>query len=63
MSQDRELELLRKIEALVVDRERLRAALQDIAIGVGENVLTQEAMRARAFDALRLDEQKASDGG
>jgi hypothetical protein len=33
--------------------ERLRAALQDIAIGVGESVLSQDAMRARAFDALQ----------
>lgn len=32
--------------------ERLRAALQDIAIGCGDRVLSQQDMRARAFDAL-----------
>jgi hypothetical protein len=32
MNQDRELELLRKIEALVVDRERLRAALAEMLV-------------------------------
>ena len=37
-----------------VDIERLRAALQDIAIGVGESVLSQDAMRARARDALQV---------
>jgi hypothetical protein len=36
------------------DIERLRAALQDIAIGVGESVLSQDAMRARAYDALQV---------
>lgn len=41
-----------EIERLTAEIERLRAALFDIAIGVGENILDQEAMRARAFDAL-----------
>ena len=38
---------------------RLRSALQDIAIGSGERLLTQEEMRARAFDALHNDAAKA----
>ena len=37
---------------LAVENDRLRAALKDIAIGCGDRVLTQEEMRARAFDAL-----------
>jgi hypothetical protein len=32
--------------------ERQRAALQDIAIGLGERVLSQDEMRARAREAL-----------
>ena len=32
--------------------ERLRAALQDIAFGIGEKVLAQDEMRNRALDAL-----------
>lgn len=36
---DRELELLRKIEALVVERERLRAALKPLAaVGLWRDV-------------------------
>jgi len=34
--------------------ERLRAALQNIAIGVGERVLSQVEMRNLAFDALQV---------
>jgi hypothetical protein len=48
-----DIDTLRGItESQLQEIERLRAALQDIAIGVGESVLSQEAMRARAFDAL-----------
>jgi hypothetical protein len=34
--------------------ERLRAALQNIATGVGERVLSQVEMRNLAFDALQV---------
>ena len=36
--------------------KRLREALQAIAIGHGDKVLTQDEMRARAFDALQQEE-------
>lgn len=38
--------------AVLAEIERLREALRDIAIGCGESILIQDAMRARAYDAL-----------
>ena len=49
-------------EALRAEIGRLRSALKDIAIGCGDRVLSQDDMRARAFDALRADEQSIKDG-
>jgi hypothetical protein len=64
MNQDRELELLRKIEALVVDRERLRGALAFIdCIAIRHERGAAVKMQKVARAALGLDEQKGSTDG
>lgn len=45
-------QLRAEIERLTAENEMFKCALQDIAIGLGERVLSQEGMRARAFHAL-----------
>ena len=47
-------EMSRQREEAADEIERLRAALQNIAIGVDERVLSQVEMRNLAFDALQV---------
>lgn len=57
MTQDRELELLRKIEALVLERERLRAGLKMIAEYAEAGDL--ESVRLIAKTVRGVNEQNA----
>lgn len=57
MNQERELELLRKIEALVLERERLRAVLKEIAELWGSPNDDAEPARDLARNALFRSQQ------